>query len=202
MDGDTTNRIEEGRATMPSDPRTRPTFEQFTAIRRYQHALALSPDGAEIAYSVNTSGQYNLWRQSSAGGFPNQVTLSGSQAVREIEWSPDGETILYTADNDGDEFTRVYRIPVQGGHPEEFAGQEEVRYFLSGGFPTPATNVSRPIRTCCSGTLAPAGRSALPTTGASTTRPTGHPMATVCLSSTSNPTPTWISSCSISRPRR
>lgn len=58
---------------------TGPTFEQFTAIRRYQPALAFSPDGREIAYSVNTSGQYNLWRQSSEGGFPHQITLSASQ---------------------------------------------------------------------------------------------------------------------------
>ena len=69
---------------------SRPTFDQFTAIRRYQGALAFSPDGSEVAYSVNTSGQFNLWRQSSDGGFPHQVTLSGAQAVRDIAWSPDG----------------------------------------------------------------------------------------------------------------
>ena len=42
--------------------RSRYTFDQFTAIRRYQGTLAFAPDGDEIAYSVNTSGQYNLWR--------------------------------------------------------------------------------------------------------------------------------------------
>jgi dipeptidyl aminopeptidase/acylaminoacyl peptidase len=113
--------------------RTKPTFQQFTAIRRYQPALAFSPDGEHIAYSVNISGQYNLWRQPSAGGYPVQLTLSSSQSVREIDWAPDGESIVYTADNDGDEFTRVYRVPAQGGQPEELAGQEHVRYFLAGG---------------------------------------------------------------------
>ena len=120
----------------------KPAFEQFTAIRRYQGALAFSPDGSEIAYSVNTSGQYNLWRQASDGGFPHQITLSASQSVREIEWSPDGATIVYTADNDGDEFTRVYSIPVQGGRPEEIAGKEGIRYFLSGGFSPDGKRVS------------------------------------------------------------
>ena len=86
--------------------RTKPTYEQFSAIRRYQPVLAFSPDGEHIAYSVNISGQYNLWRQPSAGGYPVQLTLSSSQSVREIDWSPDGESIVYTADNDGDEFTR------------------------------------------------------------------------------------------------
>lgn len=95
----------------------RPAFEQFTAIRRYQNTLAFSLDGSEIAYSVNTSGQYNLWRQPSEGGYPHQVTLSGSQAVRQIAWSPDGESLLYTADNDGDEFTKIYQVSVRGGRP-------------------------------------------------------------------------------------
>lgn len=36
-------------------------FEQFTAVRRYQPTLAFSPDGGEVAYSTNTSGQFNLW---------------------------------------------------------------------------------------------------------------------------------------------
>ena len=43
------------------------TFDQFTAIRRYQLTLALSPDGSEAAYSTNISGQYNIWRQTTDG---------------------------------------------------------------------------------------------------------------------------------------
>lgn len=110
--------------------RTKPALQQYTAIRRYMDDMAFSPDGSEIAYSVNTSGQYNLWRQPSDGGFPVQLTLSTGQAVRQIAWAPDGETIVYTADNDGDEFTRVYRIPARGGQPEELAGQERVQFFI------------------------------------------------------------------------
>lgn len=113
-------------------PRSRPTFGQFTAIRRYMPALSFSPDGAEIAYSVNTSGQYNLWRQPSGGGYPRQLTLSADQAVREIAWSPDGQTLLFTADNRGDEFTKVYTLPVAGGEPAGVAVQEQVQYGISG----------------------------------------------------------------------
>jgi dipeptidyl aminopeptidase/acylaminoacyl peptidase len=114
-----------------SGTRSKPSLQQYTAIRRYMGALAFSPDGSEIAYSVNTSGQYNLWRQPSDGGYPVQLTLSASQAIRDIAWSPDGESIVFTADNDGDEFTRVYRIPARGGQPEELAGQEGVQYFIT-----------------------------------------------------------------------
>ncbi|MGI8403635.1 MAG: prolyl oligopeptidase family serine peptidase [Thermomicrobiales bacterium] len=114
---------------------SRPTFDQFTAIRRYQGALAFSPDGSEIAYSVNTSGQFNLWRQSSDGGFPHQVTLSGAQAVRDIAWSPDGSALLYTADNDGDEFTKIYQAPPQGGQPVPIATTPQVQFFVQGWSP-------------------------------------------------------------------
>jgi dipeptidyl aminopeptidase/acylaminoacyl peptidase len=106
------------------------TFEQFTAIRLYQPALAFSPDGSEIAYSTNTSGQFNLWRQPSAGGYAKQLTVYSDNAVRDIAWSPDGETILFTADHHGDEFTRPHLIPAKGGRPEQIAGEPDVRYFL------------------------------------------------------------------------
>ena len=55
------------------------TFEQFSAIRRYQPQPTFSPDGSEIAYIVNTSGQFNLWRQSSERRFPRQLTLFSNQ---------------------------------------------------------------------------------------------------------------------------
>ncbi|MGB3328485.1 MAG: S9 family peptidase [Thermomicrobiales bacterium] len=121
----------------PASARTapRPTFAQFAAIRRFQSALAFSPDGSEIAYSVNTTGQFNLWRQSSSGGWPYQLTLSAGQAVRQISWSPDGETLAFTADNDGDEFTKIYEIPTTGGLPREIAVTEQVQHFLAGWSP-------------------------------------------------------------------
>ena len=106
------------------------TFEQFTAIRRYQPALDFSPDGREIAYSTNTSGQFNLWRQPSDGGYPRQLTVYSDNAVRDVAWSPDGETILFTADHQGDEFTRPHLISAKGGRPEQIAGEPDVRYFL------------------------------------------------------------------------
>lgn len=106
------------------------SFEQFTAIRRYQPALDFSPDGDEIAYSTNTSGQFNLWRQPSDGGYPRQLTVYSDNAVREFSWSPDGETILFTADRQGDEFTRPHLIPAKGGRPEQLAGEPDVRYYL------------------------------------------------------------------------
>jgi dipeptidyl aminopeptidase/acylaminoacyl peptidase len=60
------------------------------------------------------------------------VTLSAAQAVREIEWSPDGATFLFTADRDGDEFNQVYTVPVAGGRPEMFPSEADVQHYLGG----------------------------------------------------------------------
>ncbi len=107
------------------------TFEQFTAIRRYQPTLSFSSNGSEIAYVTNTSGQYNLWRQSSTGGYPHQLTTFDDQSVRRVAWSPDGQTILFTADRDGDEFHQLYRIPARGGWPEPLTDAPQAQHYLS-----------------------------------------------------------------------
>ena len=110
---------------------TRYSFEQFTAIRRYQPTLSFSPDGSEIAYVVNTSGQFNIWRQSSAGGFPHQLTLFADQTPREIAWSPDGQTIAFAADRDGDEYKQIYTIPARGGRISAQTEAPRVRHELA-----------------------------------------------------------------------
>jgi len=119
--------------TAPTREATTPryTFEQLAAIRRYQPALAFSPDGAEIAYSTNTSGQYNLWRQPSTGGYPRQLTLFDDRAVRDFAWSPDGESILFSADIDGNEMYQVFRIPSRGGTPEQLTDAPQVQHYLA-----------------------------------------------------------------------
>ncbi|HEU0113052.1 MAG TPA: prolyl oligopeptidase family serine peptidase, partial [Thermomicrobiales bacterium] len=115
---------------MPADPPRRYRFEQFAAIRRYQPRLAFSPDGAQIAYSANASGQFNLWRQPTDGGEAVQLTRYDDHAVREIAWSPDGATILYTADREGDEFYQLRLIPAAGGAPTALTDRSAVQHYL------------------------------------------------------------------------
>jgi dipeptidyl aminopeptidase/acylaminoacyl peptidase len=118
-------------ASAPMPVARRYTFEQFMAIRRYQPTLSFSPDGSEVAYVTNTSGQFNLWRQSSGGGYPHQLTTFEDQSVRHVAWSPDGQTILFTADREGDEFHQVYRIPARGGWPEPLTDAPEAQHYLA-----------------------------------------------------------------------
>ena len=106
-------------------------YEQYAAVRRYGPALAFSPDGSEIAYVVNTSGQFNIWRQATTGGYPRQVTLYEDQAIRQVAWSPDGAWLLYAADRDGDEFHQLYRIPARGGRPEQLTDAPKAQHYLA-----------------------------------------------------------------------
>ncbi|MBW3634498.1 MAG: hypothetical protein KY456_15885, partial [Chloroflexi bacterium] len=109
----------------------RSTFEQFAAIHRYQPTLAFSPDGAHIAYVSDASGQFNLWRQPTDGGESVQLTDYDEHAVRQIAWSPDGATILFTRDHQGDEFYQLHLIPAAGGDSTPLTDQPRVQHFLA-----------------------------------------------------------------------
>lgn len=114
-----------------TDRPSRPSFRRFAAVRRYQPTLAVSPDGSDVVYSTNVSGQFNLWRQPSSGGYARQLTLFEDQTVRSVAWSPDGGTLVFSADRAGDEFTRIYRLPATGGEPEEIFGGAGVQTALA-----------------------------------------------------------------------
>ena len=106
-------------------------FSQYAATRRYQPTLALTPDGDEVVYSTNVSGQFNLWRQPTTGGYARQLTLFDDQTVRTVACSPDGQTLVFSADRAGDEFTRIYRLPIGGGLPVELFGRADVQAGLA-----------------------------------------------------------------------
>jgi dipeptidyl aminopeptidase/acylaminoacyl peptidase len=96
------------------------SFEQFAAIRSYA-GLAFSPDGKHIAYTSNSSGQFNVWRQpvhltdDGSALMPRQLTNLIDDVARTVAWSPDGEWILTTVDHHGNENYQVYRVPATDG---------------------------------------------------------------------------------------
>jgi dipeptidyl aminopeptidase/acylaminoacyl peptidase len=111
------------------------TFNQFAAIRRYftnaGATLTWSPDGEWLAYITNTSGQFNLWKQPSDGGYPIQLTQFTNRIARAGSWSPNGKTILLSADYQGDEYHQLYLIPVNGGEPERITHEPHVQHYSS-----------------------------------------------------------------------
>ncbi len=108
----------------------RPKFEQFIAIRSFQPTLTFTPDERHLLFVTNISGQYNLWRTSVRGGWPEQLTSFEEHTVRSATISPDGEVIVFNADRHGDEFHQIYSLPVEGGWPEAWTDEPEVQHFV------------------------------------------------------------------------
>lgn len=107
-------------------------FEQFFAIRRLL-SCAIAPDGEQVLFATDISGQFNLWRVSSRGGWPDQLTQFEKESVRAIAWSPDGSRIAFAADPDGNEQTQLYLMDAVGGWPEAITAQADVEHAMTEG---------------------------------------------------------------------
>src|SRR5680860_159587 len=108
------------------------TLEDFAKVITYWPSLSFSPGGKELAYSCNASGQFNLWVHPVDGGEPRQLTSYIDNAVQELAWSPDGSTILYTADTQGDEKHQLHVIGPAGGEPRALTARPDVQHYLAG----------------------------------------------------------------------
>jgi serine/threonine-protein kinase len=62
--------------------------------------LAISWDGAWLAYDSDRDGQANIWKMALAGGTPQQITYGPNNKFMN-DWSPDGQEIVYHSMRDG-----------------------------------------------------------------------------------------------------
>ncbi|MEQ9316951.1 MAG: S9 family peptidase [Henriciella sp.] len=72
----------------------------------------ISPDGDTLAFSVDITGKPQLWTMPVEGGQPHQLTFGNG--ITFFAWAPDSETLIYGADNDGNEQESYYRIAADG----------------------------------------------------------------------------------------
>jgi len=75
---------------------------------------AWSPDGKEVLFTSNFTGRLNLWKVSSSGGWPIQLSQSDDRQGSAI-WSHDGKGILFQSDRGGAETYDLFLIPSNGG---------------------------------------------------------------------------------------
>jgi dipeptidyl aminopeptidase/acylaminoacyl peptidase len=102
------------------------------AYRRFSAGLAFSPDAEHVYFVSNMSGQFNLWRVSVEGGWPQQLTAFVDDTVRTLGVSPRDGTIAFCADHDGDEFHQIYLVDPSGGWPEKITDDPEVQHYVGG----------------------------------------------------------------------
>ena len=95
-------------------------LDRYLAHRSYVQPAFL-PGTKDIVYLANTSGQFNVWRQSmpAGGKLGHEIQLTGFE-----DWSarmqypdPAGTQVLLFADKDGDENYQIFSVnPVGGWH--------------------------------------------------------------------------------------
>ncbi|HIK64461.1 MAG TPA: S9 family peptidase, partial [Henriciella marina] len=72
----------------------------------------LSPDGETLTFGWDVTGEPQLWTLPAEGGQPRQLTFGNG--ITFSAWAPDSKTLVYGADNDGNEQESYYRIAADG----------------------------------------------------------------------------------------
>lgn len=92
----------------------------------------LSPDGTKLAFIGSMSGTPQIWI-TAANKFSEPQQLTFSESVMILDWSPNGEWIAYSADNEGDERQGYFLVSSDGQRREILLAPNNT-YRVWGGF--------------------------------------------------------------------
>jgi dipeptidyl aminopeptidase/acylaminoacyl peptidase/lysophospholipase L1-like esterase len=83
------------------------TLRQYLSVRGAV-GPTISPSGNHVAFLTDITGVTQVWRVSSKGGWPDQLTFFPG-GVANAAWSPARDEILVVADKDGDQKYQFFR---------------------------------------------------------------------------------------------
>jgi Tol biopolymer transport system component len=92
--------------------------ERLMTTTRRNDSVKYSPDGKQIVFGSDRSGEYELWVANADGASARRITSFGGLPVGSPNWSPDGSRIVFDAVKDGRSV--IYTVNAQGGPPQLF----------------------------------------------------------------------------------
>ncbi len=106
--------------------------EQLTSGPEDDADPAWSPDGSELAYVSNRSGDYQVWALDLAGRARRHVTTAAGDATTPI-WQPSGENIIFVQSSWIQQTLCI--VPASGGIPRTMVPAGAARITPLGWFP-------------------------------------------------------------------
>ena len=90
-----------------------------------------SPDGTQIAYDANYSGNTDIYVINAKGGIPTRVTNHG-MAERLVDWYPNGKDLLFASSqfSGKQRFSQLFKVSSKGGLPDQL----QLAYAEGGSF--------------------------------------------------------------------
>ena len=92
----------------------------------------LSPDGQMVAFQYDITGARQIWTMPISGGQAQQQTFGNG--VTFFEWAPEGQVLVYGADNNGNEQESYYSLDIAAGAEHELMPAVEGGFRSFGGF--------------------------------------------------------------------
>ena len=110
----------------PANSSARPVPIDDLYFTRSLSGASWSPDGKEIAFTMDMSGRSNLWKVSSSGGWPIQLVQSDERQYGGA-WSPDAKWIVFQQDSSGNELWDIFAVPSKGGEVINLTHTPDIR---------------------------------------------------------------------------
>lgn len=117
----------------PSNPAATPVPVEDLFYSRRASGGAWSPDGKQVVFSTDMTGNQNVWKMAADGSFPLQMSFSKDSQISG-HFSRDGKFVTYLQDSGGNEQWQFITVPAEGGTAENRLQQPDAAvqdYFFS-----------------------------------------------------------------------
>lgn len=105
------------------------TAEQFYATKSYM-GNKINHNGQSLLVASDETGVFNLYRVSLDGSSWQQLTKSTTDAMMPVDWFPQDDRVLYTADQGGNELHHLYVLAPDGTVTDITPGEKLKAMFL------------------------------------------------------------------------